>query len=39
MTCAGERCDVAIDVSNNVTGDAIDKDDSFDENGNINLFP
>ena len=36
MTYTGERCDVAIDdsfTSGNVTGDVINKDDSFEENG------
>jgi len=32
MTCAGERCDVAIEVSNNVT------DDTVEENGSANSF-
>ena len=35
MTCAGERCDVSIDVSNNVTSDVINIDETFEENGNI----
>jgi len=42
MTCTGERCDVAIDGSSplyDVTSDAIDKDDTFEPSGNINLFP
>ena len=37
MTCAGERCDVAIDISNNATSDAADDtDDSLKEDGNVN---
>jgi len=39
MTCAGERCDVAIDDRNNVTSDVVDTGDSFEENGNVDLFP
>lgn len=38
LTCTGERCDVTIDdifVSDNVTTDVIDRDDSFEPNGNM----
>jgi len=41
MMCKGERCDVDIDdsfTSDDATSDVIDKDDSLEESGNINLL-